>query len=224
MSIKPYVSYTDRNTENSVSRLKVESKNKAIIKKLLTLPTIVSLGTYSKSFGDANFFSPYIKNDTDSDNTHLYIDRASASLNIIASNLSFIEELNMINNYENYFNKSLRKHIKAYIYGVDNKIGKFADDYDSFKNQILNVLKDNIAFIVPNKDTLVYKAVAKSCSEDFLDNSKSVYDSLDKKQKMQCERLFLKVANLYTKIFKNEKNLDTLYNDIKKLHEFTHNI
>lgn len=218
MSIKPYISYTDRNTERSVSKLKVEAKNKSIIRKKLTLPTIVSLGTYVKKTGNANFFLPYIKNDTESDNANLYIDQANASFSIVNFNLSFLEESDLINNHENYYNNVLRTQIKPYVYGLDNKIGKFANTYQDFENQILNIIKDNISFIVPNENTIAFKVCLKNCNDtEIINNSKSIYNILNKEKQLKCERIFLNLVNLYCKIRDNENFLETLFNDIQKL-------
>ena len=219
MSIKPYISYTDRVTENSVSRIKVESKNKAILKKNIPLPTVVSLGTHIKKFGNANFFSPYLKNDTNSENKNIYLNQADVSLIIVNYNISFIEETNIINNQERFYNKALRDQIKTYIYGLDNKIGKFTDNYEDFENQILNLIKNNLEFILPDEHTTAYKVFAKNCdiNEIISDKNKTIYKTLKKDKQIKCERMFLKLANLYLKISSKQKNLDTLFNDIQNL-------
>ena len=218
MSIKPNISYTYKKTENSITRLKKDAKSNSIIYTPLNLPIIISLGTYIKKKGDANFFSPYLRIDNEMAYEKIKETQAMATLSIIAFNLSFLKEENLLLNESNYYNKELRSQIKDHIYGIDNKFGKFACEYEQFKTQILNVIKSNILFIIPDVNTLAYKVYIKTFKENaFTKHNDNIYNFLNKESKIKCEKLFIKLATFYYKLLNNEIDLTPLFKDIQIL-------
>jgi len=220
MYINPFDSYTDKQTKKSVYTIKKEVGKQSILYKNLSVPIIVSLGTYIKKHGDANFFSPYVRLSDGTITPTIYKEHADTCLTLAEYNLSFLLEKDIIKNKEQYYNKAIRYLLQNYVHGIDNQIGSFSTDYDNFKKQILNLIKDNLAYIVPSENTLSYKTYIKTFGESdniIEKNNKSIYKNLTKEGKSKAERIFIKLSTLITKIQRDEKYLEPLFNDIQSI-------
>ena len=191
------------------------------LKQRLPLPKTLSLKILSNGSTSAYISTPTTPNNPIGEGADLAYD---TTIRIILFNLSFIRSKGLINLDPSKYVATRNAKLKTGSANGITKEGVSLDlDYNSFRDQIIKVLLDNIFYVKPNLEDLPEK-LSTSVQEEFKnittagENITSIYNLCkNDESKLYLQKLFLHLLKEYVAIRDNEKYLLDLYKDVMSI-------
>lgn len=215
-----FSSYTSKKIKKTLRNKKQDSIIYSVTNFKLPLPTTLTLSIIKQTSIDACFVQPYIQSNYDTIVSQFNSDFAKICIDLIAYNLKFIKEQDIINNHKDYARNKIPRNSTTNVYGINNTKQVFSENYSEFRTQIMNLLKNNMSYLVPPQDTPSYKLFVKHFLNEgntLVDNKNNIYKLPITVDKIKYERAFLSLVNTFCKIRDDEKYLEPLFNNLQKL-------
>lgn len=197
---------------------KIKRQRGGSILSEIPLPRTLSLSVLANGEISGYFSTPYVFSITDQKDILL------SSLRLIIFNLTFLRSQELIGlEPKNYVASTNAKTKVGLVRNLSHKSYYFSTEYSSFRNQIMDLLKNNMSFIAPPTSDLpenirgIYQKAFIDKKETLDKNVYNLYNNCNDEEKTHIQKVFSTLIYEYCKIRDKENYLETLFNELKSI-------